>query len=509
MTEKDPDSTELLGWFWPPDHDTTKLPGRLTTESDGSMRLDVINQPKSSDRTGPPVVFLMPDATGLPWNLSGPANRLVGVVSGTSISGSRVQDSPITLHDCHCLTAGSLPQPSRLSFIVNTAYVGVALQPNDTLVCGGVTCRAEGVEGWLNPSGPTRQQQDFHRPAHSLTTTAQIDGLGNTRVTMAVLSQWSRKKGNVLEIRESGHITLQPDVHVAWDRLRACLYRLQRLIRFALNAPCRIRQVHVDLADGTHVEIVEQRMRGSTKRPYRPGQVQWEALFTADPSEAAVVGPAANVLRRWLEIPREADGTLLRLDALMAGTEYVDSQVASVSGAGERWYVAILRNDVCPGAEVQPLPATAKQVIDRLLRRHGWPAYQRNRVRQILATPSEVSTGEKIRRTFDSIEREVTALPSNRKCEVSSELLALRHPLSHGGVASKVPLGDMYALVRKARAILKLRVLEYLGVDWRTVAEYNRTIRWELGLGEDQWHALPYPVDGASDPPKGRPADDQ
>ena len=508
MTDKDPDSTELLGWFWPPEDDTKKLPGRLTTEADGSMTLDVINQPKSSDRTSRRVVFLMPDVTGLPWNLSRPANRIVGVVSGTSISGSRVQNAPITLHDCHCLTAGSLPQPSQLSFIANAAYIGVALEPTDTLLCSEVGCRAEGIEGWLHPSGPTRLNGDFHRPSHSLTATAELADLGRTEVNMEVLSGFTREKGNVLEIREAGHMTLRPHAHAPWDRLRGCLYRLHRLIRFALNAPCRIGQVQVELSDGTTVEIVEQRMRASTKRPYRPGRVSWNALFTADPNETTVVGPAAKVLRRWLETPHEADGALLRLDALMASSEYVDTQVASICGAGELWYAQILGKDPRRRAKIDPLSTAAKKTIDRVLDDHGWPQALRRRVRQVLDTPNTLSTGEKVRGTFDPIERELVGIPADAKCQVSSGLLGLRHALSHGSVSSTLSLRDMYTLVRSARAILKLRVLEYLGVDWRTVAKYNKTIRWELGLGEDQWHALPYPVDEGPDSPSERPAED-
>ena len=509
MTEKDPDSTELLGWFWPPNDDTTKLPGRLTTDSGGSMTLDVINQPRSSDETRQTAPFLIPPgATGLPWNLSGSSGCLLGVVSGTSISGSRLQDVPITLHDCRCLTTGSFPhQPSRLSFIANAAYTGVALQPNDTLICSEVGCRAEGIEGWLHPSGPTRLKGDFLRPSHSLTATAEVADLGRTEVNMEVLSGFTREKGNVLEIREAGHMTLRPHAHAPWDRLRGCLYRLHRLIRFALNAPCRIGQVQVELSDGTTVEIVEQRMRASTKRPYRPGRVSWNALFTADPNETTVVGPAAKVLRRWLETPREADGALLRLDALMASSEYVDSQVASICGAGELWCAQILGKDARRGAKIHPLSRAAKKTIDRVLDDHGWPQAQRRRVRQVLDTPNTLSTGEKVRGTFDPIERELMETPANAKCQVSSGLLELRHALSHGSVSTTTSLRDMYTLVRRARAILKLRVLEYLGVDWRTVAKYNRTIRWELGLGEDQSHALPYPVDEATESPNDRPAE--
>ncbi len=494
MTDKNPDSTELLGWFWPPEDDTKKLPGRLTTESDGSMTLDVINQPKSGEQTSQRVVFLVPDATGLPWNLSGSPSRLAGMVSGVSISGSRVQDAPITLDDCYCRTSGSWPQPSHLSFIVNAVYIGAALQQNETLLASGVSCRSEGIEGWLNPGGPRRSSDDFGRPAHVLTTSAQIDRLGQARVEMAVVSGFSRERGNVLEIRDSGYLMLQPEAAADWDYLRECLYKLQRLIRFALNAPCCITQVVADV-DGHPVEVVEQRMRGGPQRPYRPGKVRWEALFTADPSEKPVVGAAEEVLRRWLETPREVEGALLRLDALMASNQHVDSQVASICGAVELWYAKILGNARSPATKAKPLSGAAKKTIDRLLRDHDWPRAQRERVRQVLDTPDQLSTSEKVRRTLDPIEREVLAVPEDHKCEISTGLLALRNPLSHGGVASETPLRDMYALIRKAGAILKLRVLEYLGVDWKTVAKYNKTIRWDLGLGEDQWHALPYPVD--------------
>ena len=70
-------------------------------------------------------------------------------------------------------------------------------------------------------------------------------------------------------------------------------------------------------------------------------------------------------------------------------------------------------------------------------------------------------------------------------------------------------LRDRSALVRKAGAILNLRVLEYLGVDWQTAAKCDKTTLWGLGPSEDQWHALPYPVDQASGPSTARQEADQ
>ena len=56
-----------------------------------------------------------------------------------------------------------------------------------------------------------------------------------------------------------------------------------------------------------------------------------------------------------------------------------------------------------------------RAVQRRLLRNHGWSDAQRKRLRQVLGAPNEISTGEKVRRTFDPIERKTTALPEAGK----------------------------------------------------------------------------------------------
>ena len=367
----------------------------------------------------------------------------------------------------------------------------MALEPDEELQCRSAIWIADGVEGWLNPTGPVAAKyENFTLPAVSVDTLAEIEGLGKAEVGMGLLGGFSREKGNVYEITESGYATLKLDSKVPWERANEGVYHAHRFLRFALNRLCSVKQLMVD-GNGRSVEVVEQTMRTGDEMPYRPSQVHFDAMFTADPREGGVVGDARNALRKWLELPRSAQGTLVRLHGLMQNDQFVDSQAVSACGAAELWYTQVLSDT--DSSTVGPLPESVKEKIARLLSDNGWADLYAGRIKPLLDAPDQLSTGEKVRRTFDAIEREVMGLSDKEKCEVSAGLLRLRHPWSHGDVPATASLGSVSRLVRKARAILKLRVLEYLGVDWRTVAKYNKTIQWELGLDE-RWHSLPYPV---------------
>ena len=490
MPAKNSSAAELVGWFWSFE-DERRLPGTLRMETDGRMTLEVINQASSPDELRDP--FEMPiEGIPRPWYLGGRDVRLTGLVSGTTVSGRSVRDEEITLDDCHCLTFGSTRQPKRITFIVNLAYVGIALPTTEELFSTEAACHAEGIEGWLNPGGPKLSERNYHSPSAEIETVAEVEGLGRTTLKMVACASSSKAKGNAVEVQETGHFALRLTEPASWSNIRDCLYSAHCFIRFALNSLCVIKRILVEV-DGHQVEIVEQHMRDNKGKPYRPAQVPWEAIFTADTKEQRVVGSAPEVLRKWLEVPQKAQGTLLRLHGLMIDDGFVESRAVSVCGAAELWSVQIRGwNDCTKSESVELLEEPVKKMIEEVFAANGWQGVYLRRVRPILNSPNELSTSERVRRLFNPIEREAKNLSPDAPCEVSTELLRLRHPLSHGEIESSMTAAEMSSVVRKARAILKLAVLDYLGVEWRTVARYNRTLRGELGLDES-WHVLPYP----------------
>ena len=461
-------------------------------EDDGKMTLRVINQVSSPDQAGD--AFEMPlHRTPPPWYLGGSDVRLTGLVSGTTVSGRSVRDEEITLDGCHCLTFGKMQQPRQISFIVNLAYIGIALPEREELFSKEVVCHGEGIEGWLNPRGPKLSEENYLSPSAKIETIANVEGLGQTTVKMVASSVFSRKQGNTIEVREHGHLVLSLTAPASWNKVSDCLYSAYRFIRFALNSLCVIKQILVDVK-GRRIEVVEKLMRNNNGKPYHPGQVPWEAIFTADPKEQGVVGRAPNVLRRWLELRRKYRGTLLRLHGLMIANDFVEGRAISVCGAGELWYTQILdRNDFDESVNVEPLDDLVRMKIKEMFVVNGWQDVYSRRILRVLDFPNELSTNEKVKRMFDPIERQVTNLSPDKPPEVSTKILSLRHPLRHGTIRSSMSAAEMSRIVRKAQAILKLAVLDYLGIDWRTVARYNKTLRWELGLDES-WHALPYPT---------------
>ena len=490
MPTKNSSTAELVGWFWSFE-DERRLPGTLQMETHGRMTLEVINQASSPDELRSP--FAMPiGGIPRPWYLGGSDVRLTGLVSGTTVSGRSVRDEEITLDGCHCLTFGRMPEPRRIKFIVNLAYIGIALPTTKELFSREAACHAEGIEGWLNPGGPKLSERNYLSPSAEIEAVAEVEGLGRTTLKMVALASSSRAKGNAVEIQETGHFALRLTEPASWSNIRDCLYSAHRFVRFALNSLCVIKRILVEV-DGHQVEVVEQEMRDNKGKPYRPTQVPWEAIFTADTKEQRVVGSAPEVLRKWLELPRKAHGTLLRLHGLMIADDFVESRAVSVCGAAELWSVQIRGwNDCTKSESVELLEEPVMKMIEEVFTANGWQGVYLRRVLRILNSPNELSTSERVRRLFDPIEREVKNLSPAARCEVSTELLRLRHPLSHGETESRMTAAEMSRVVRKAQAILKLAVLDYLGVDWRTVARYNRTLKWELGL-DDSWHALPYP----------------
>lgn len=490
MPAKNSNTAELVGWFWS-STDEAKLPGTLEMEVDGRMKLKLINQDSSPDRVRG--AFDMPfEGMSRPWYLDGNDLRLTGLVSGETVSGRSVSDEEITLDGCHCLTFGDTQQPRQITFTVNVAYIGIALPATEELLSNKATCHAEGIEGWLNPSGPKLSRGKLLSPSVKIETIAEVEGVGQTTVKLSTSRVFSRLQGNAAEVRESGQFTVSLTTPASWSDIRDCLYSTFRFIRFALNSLCVIKQVLVD-ADGRPVEVVEQWMRDNKGQPHQPRLVRWEALFTADTEEQSVVGSASEVLCTWLEVPRSARGTLLRLHGLMTREGFLESQAVSLCAAGELWSRRILGHiEWEESRKVEPLEAAAQRKIADIFDANGWRNVYENRVLSILNSPNELSTGRAVRRLFDPIEQGAMDLAEDAPCEVSTKLLGLRHSFSHGEVSAIMSVDEMSRVVRKAHAILKLAILKYLGVDWRTVARYNKTIRWELGL-DDSWHALPYP----------------
>ena len=485
--------TELVGWFHPFSGEDHRLPGTLEITPAGETTLRIINDVKVHPAGS---FFEMPSlGFPLPWHLSESQTTILGTVSGKTPFGKAYTDAPVTLDGCRLLTIGSFQEPRHIRFAVNTAYIGIAFPSTDAILCNELLSRITGIEGWLNPSGPTGSPPsavDF--APKPLGIEADIPEIGNLAVKLGILRHWSRARGNAYEIRESGYVVLKPSKETPWEDMRKALKAFHRFLCFALNRLCTIQQVKVGV-DGQEVEVIE-RGRNEDSKPYRPDQVSSDALFTADGREAGVVGPPLAVLRRWLEIPPNAQGTLVRLHSLMQPNQFLDTQAVTLCGAAELWQKHVLEeaNDLGTAHEaVALLEGSARTRVEKIFMENGWGGVYERRIRPVLDDPNLLSTGKRVKAVFDPIERRVLGLDQDDRPEVSSGLLGVRHPVVHGGLP-EMKVEEMARLVFKARSLLKLRILEFLGVDWQATAQYNRTLRWELGLDEQSSHALPYPI---------------
>ena len=484
--------SELVGWFHPFAGEDDRLPGILEITPAGKMTLRIINEvePHPAGR----FFEMLPSAAPPPWHLSESQTTILGRVSGKTPFGQTYTDVPVTLDGCHLLTIGRFQQPRHIRFTVNTAYIGIALTAPDTILCDELTSRITGIEGWLNPSGPRASAPSAVDLAPKpLDTEAEIPGIGKLTVKLGILRGWSRAKGNAYEIHESGYVALTPPNETPWEDMREALSSFHRFLCFALNRLCTIQQINVGV-DGQRVEVIE-RGRNDDAKPYRPDRVAWDALFTADRREGGVVGSAPAVLRQWLEVPAEAQGALTRLHGLLRPNQFMDTQAVMLCGAAEIWQTHVLRTADfgATGESVEPLEESARKAVEDIFVENGWSGVYGRRIGPVLDDPNALSTGQSVKAAFDPIERQVLGLDQDDQCEVSTQLLRIRHPFVHGGT-TRIRVAEMARLVFKARSLLKLRILDFLGVDWQTTATYNHTVRWELGLDEESSHALPYPI---------------
>ncbi|MCY3930448.1 MAG: hypothetical protein OXH70_01895 [Acidobacteria bacterium] len=481
MTENDR-TTDLVGWFYPPDQEDNKRPGILETDHTGRMQLRILNQYEEG-----PFAYYVASPAPRPWHLGGSHSTLVGVVSGTTASGRNVRDAQITLDRCHLLTVPWLQTPRDIRFIVNIAFIGTHV---DGAFCQSLTAEITGIESWLNPHGP-RSAKSHWMPA-AVETKACVPSIGETEVRLTTHQQWSIAKGNTEELQETGSLIVKWDAGRTWKEAREILYDVHRFLCFSLNRFCLFRRVLIEVEGGL-VEVVERGGRVHEHSPHDPSRTAWNALFTADYQDAGTVGDAAQVLKMWLEVPPGAKEALVRLHSLMTPDQFLDTQAVVLCGAAELWHKYIL-GDRPVDNPVQPMDRRRRKRIQRIFDEIGWGSVYERRIAWVVGSPNEPSLKEKLQRVFDGPEREVLELARSADCEVSTSLHGVRNPVVHGG-PTRLGLDEMAGLVLKARAIFKLRVLEYLGVDWRTVAKYNRTLLWELGLeGKRSWNALPYPV---------------
>ena len=192
-------------------------------------------------------------------------------------------------------------------------------------------------------------------------------------------------------------------------------------------------------------------------------------------------------------MPPEAKEALVRLHSLMTPDQFLDTQAVMLCGAAELWHKYIL-GDRPVDSPLQPIDRRMRERVQTIFKEIGWSVVYERRIAWVLGSPNEPSLKEKLQRVFDGPERAVLELAPSADCEVSTGLHRVRNPVVHGG-PRRLELDALARLVLKARSLFKLRVLDYLGVDWRTVARYNRTLLLELGLeGKRSWSALPYPV---------------
>lgn len=485
MTENDR-TTDLVGWFYPPGQEDEKRPGILETDHTGRMELRVLNQYKEEV----PFPYYMVADAPKPWYLGGSHSTLVGVVSGTTVSGRNVRDANITLDGCHLLTVAWFETPRDIRFVVNIALIGTNASSLDDVFCKSLTAEITGIEGWLNPHGPRSAKS--HRTPPTVETKACAPSIGEIELRLTARQQWSIAKGNTEELQETGLLAVKWEAGRTWEQARETLHDVHRFLCFSLNRFCLFRRVVIDV-EGSLVEVVEQGGRLHEDNPHDPSRTAWNALFTADYQEAGTVGDVGQVLRRWLEIPFGAREALVRLHSLMTPDQFLDTQAVMLCGAAELWHKYIL-GDGPVDNPVQPIDRRARKCVRRIFEAIGWSRVYERRIAGVVGSPNEPSLREKLQRVFDGPERDVLELAPPADCEVSAGLHRVRNPVVHGG-PTRVDLGEMARLVLKARSIFKLRVLEYLGVDWRTVAKYNRTLLWELGLeGKRSWTALPYPL---------------
>lgn len=467
------------GFFWSPDKPEKKLPGTLSIEESGDIRLAIWSHHDYA------AGVLVLDKEHLPLGVG--AMHADGGRDWKQLSGQINLDKMVALDDCRWTggshSLGSTMMPTRSTYRVERCLIGAAYsEDGDEKEIHAERSYAsfEGLIGWLSHVVAWERNSELGDPRLRLSVEVpqvervdvQFDDDWKIGVLPVYTGPERRGDDHQLSVGQTAVVVVDSAKQAPLREFQKRVRVFQDLLCFALDARCCMTSLQVDTGerDVPRLDVVyrDGLLPKPSQAPRRPASMY--ALFCAD-DEA--IDSIADVVREWFRLYERVPTVLDRLRASAAAEDHLENLVLLVVQALEAMHREFGTHQTVMGeSEFVELKSRTMDVVPEKFR-EWWDqridvylthAPLRKRLQEFSLRYLSESLGKKEAR------------------KLAYGLASARNPVSHGRAESGLDASSLAVVWKQGEALLKLVVLDHLGVDWRKVLERNRGLRHSLGL---------------------------
>ncbi len=474
------------GYFWPPDRPDDRLPGTFTISTSGDIRLEVLAMNKYNV-----------GVLGFPNDQKpfGVYEVSTGARDWPLLNGEFDLTKNIMFEGCRAIggsTSFASIISSKVIYQAKRCYIGRASYNENAdaetpLTVTSLSAEVDGLIGWLTHA--IRWKTEDQPDSSDLTFQTKLPEpihveLGDWRIKLLPTRTGLHRrmeKGHAVKIGQSAVVVIERADEAPIGDFLEQLRVLQELVCFGLGARCCVESITaVTKTESDHQDLYlsvfyQDGIRSSdTQGPKDSPSLH--ALFMA--REEAVESPE-DVIRSWFALYESAPSALQRLRASAVGRDHVESLLLLVVQALEELHRR--RNGPQPVMTEVEFQEIVKLTTDVVPEHHRewWTNLMRP---YLLEPPLRKRLREQAREQLSGV------MTSKQIDRLVHELVSARNPISHGADGHGGPDVSLHRLWKQGEVLLKLCVLDEIGVDKSLVLERSRELRHWLKL--DGWRSI-------------------
>ncbi len=472
------------GYFWPPDRPSERLPGNFTISTSGDIRLEV----SAMNKFAAGVLVLPNDKKPF-----GVYEVTRGARDWPLLTGEFDLTKRVIFEDCRAIGGSTSFAPnisSRITYHARRCCIGASydenVDPETPLTVTSISAGVDGLIGWLTDAIRWKEDYELGSPKIAFRTRLpepiQVE-VGDWRIKVqATRTGVSRRieKGHAVKIGQSAVVVIERVAEAPLDDFLRQLRVFQELLCFGLGARCCVESITA-LAETESDQ--EAYLNVFYQDGIRPSDTQapkdspsLHALFMA--REEAVNSPE-DVIRAWFALYESAPSALQRLRASAVGQDHLENLLLLVVQALEELHRA--KNGPQPVMTEDEFQEIVNATTDVVPDRHrGW--WTNTMGPYLLKPPLRKRLLDHARENLSEV------MTSGQIKKLVHELVSARNPISHGAGGYGDPDVSLHRLWKQGEALLKLCVLDEIGVDKALVLERSRELRHWLRL--DGWRSI-------------------
>lgn len=473
------------GYFWPPDRPDERLPGTFTISTSGDIRVEIL----AMNKYGAGVLTFPNDKKPFGvYEVSG------GARDWPLLNGEFDLTKKIMFEGCRAIGGSTSLAPTISSKVIYQArrcYIGRASYEENAdattpLTVTSLSAEVDGLIGWLTEAIRWRTESQRGSPEIAFQTKLpepiHVD-ISDWRIKVLPTRTGLNRmeQGHAVKIGQSAVVVIERTDEAPLDDFLKQLRVFQELVCFGLSARCCVESITA--VTETESDNQEIYLNVFYQDGIRPSDTQapkespsLHSLFMA--REEAVESPE-DVIRSWFALYESAPSALQRLRASAVGRDHLESLLLLVVQALEELHRT--KNGPQPVMTEGEFQEIVNSTTDVVPERHR--EWWTNLMRPHLLEPALR------KRLRDQAREHLCDVMTNRQIDkLVHELVSARNPISHGAEGHGGPEVSLHRLWKQGEALLKLCVLDEIGVDKSLVLERSRELRHWLRL--DGWRGV-------------------